>query len=100
MTEDYENHPVKAKLEVRRNVDGVIRTYRDDWDYYGDFIWMEGNFACDCNRHLFFCRAAGEDEGDDEDENNRCGRDRYAVRLTDSNGDVLYEDFSDNEKRA
>lgn len=32
-----------------------IRT--DTWEYDPVFIWSDGNYACDCNRSLFFERA-------------------------------------------
>lgn len=87
---------VKAVLEIRRNADGVIRRDPELWDYYGDFIWSDGNFACDCNRYLFFCRAAGEPEDDDEEgPEHACGDERYSVRLTDEAGNVLYCDFDE-----
>lgn len=86
---------VKAILEIRRNADGVIRRDPKPHDYYGDFIWCEGNFACDCNRYLFWCRAADESEAEDEDApEHRCGHERYSVRLTAEDGRVLYEDFN------
>jgi hypothetical protein len=84
-----------ATLEIRRNSDGAIRRDPNPWDWHGDFIWEEGNFSCDCNRYLFWCRAADEPEAEDEDgPEHACGDDRYSVRLTDQAGNVLYEDFS------
>jgi hypothetical protein len=84
--------PVPAILEVRRNRDGAIRRDPKPHDYYGDFIWSEGNFGCDCNRYLFWCRAIGESE-DDENER-RCGNERYSIRLTSLDGRVLYDELS------
>ena len=94
---------IPCKVYIRRNADGVIRCYEDlDWHEDSDypaFIWEEGNFACDCNRYLFFCRAANEPETeyDESDENSehRCGDDRYSVRITDVNGKELYSDFDE-----
>ena len=96
--------PIMATLEIRRNADGLIRTQPKPQEFYSDFVWVLGNYACDCNRHLFWLRAAGEPEDDDggesETSEHRCSHDRYAVRLTDADGKVLYEDFPDQEKRA
>lgn len=84
-----------ATLEIRRNADGLIRRDLKLWKWFGNFIWEDGNFACDCNRYLFWCRAAGEPETEDEDgPEHGCGDERYSVRLTDKDGNVLYEDFS------
>lgn len=59
-----------------------------DLDYPGaDFIWSEGNFACDCNRALFFEEAIGNDDPDRE-----CGSEAYTVRIVAPNGDVLYDE--------
>jgi hypothetical protein len=30
------------------------------------YVWIEGNYACDCNRRLFMARALGEPEPDHE----------------------------------
>jgi hypothetical protein len=84
----------KAVLEIRRNADGVIRKYPDLWDWpddeeLADYMWSEGNYACDCNRHLFFVFSGGE-----EDDDRPCGDGAYSVRLTDESGNTLYEDFS------
>lgn len=60
-----------ATVRIRRNADGVVREYVDPegwWDpgddgFGGAFsMWSEGNWSCDCNRALFFARAADEDE--------------------------------------
>ena len=76
-------------IEIRRNSDGVVRQYLDthEWSENSDFLWSEGNFACDCNRHIFFASAANESA-----ENRECGDNSYSVRITDERGNVLYED--------
>ena len=67
-----------------------------DWHEASDFWWSEGNFACDCNRGTEFARASGEnvdDLSDDEDATRfPCGHERFRVRITSEDGDVLYED--------
>lgn len=65
-------------VEVRRVADGVVRTYEyGTWEgEFSGFIWEDGNYACDCNRHLFFERAAG---GDPEDI--PCSDGRYTVAV-------------------
>jgi hypothetical protein len=80
--------PTPAKVEIRRNADGLVRVKRKPSDFFGAFIWSEGNFACDCNRCLFFADAAGEVEPD-----HPCSDGRYSVRLTAiDDGRLLYKD--------
>lgn len=41
----------------------VTDTYPDDYpDESIDFMWTDGNYACDCNRGDFLARALGEPE--------------------------------------
>ena len=67
---------------IRKNSTGEIRRYRmEDCAWEKDsqesggtmWVWMEGNFSCDCNRELFFMRAAGEEDP----ENHDCGDSRF-----------------------
>lgn len=74
-------------VEIRRNSDGVVRKYQDEYEWHGDYIWADGNYSCDCNRYLFFQRVAKEPEGDCE-----CGDGAYSVRITDKDGKLLYQD--------
>ena len=64
-----------------------VRLFEDDWtdrpgedvvERNGDMLyqWTEGNYGCDCNRALFFARAAGEEE---EEENPPCGHTLFLV---------------------
>ena len=50
-------------------------TYEMNWDEGSDYLWTDGNYSCDCNRELFFCRAAAEDEP----EEHACGESRFAA---------------------
>ncbi len=82
---------VPCAIEVRRNSDGEIRIWHNDW-WGSDFIWHEGSYACDCNRHLFFLWAVGEDE-DEDAEDFPCSDGIYSVRITTSDGRTVYDDF-------
>lgn len=54
-----------------------------------NYIWSEGNFSCDCNRHLFFQRAI-----DAEERAYVCGQDKYSVNLENTRtGQVYYREF-------
>jgi hypothetical protein len=76
---------MKYSVLIRKNDTGEERTYRSDdveWDDTTEFFWTEGNFACDCNRHLSFLRAGGPGPADDPHWNNAehdCGDTAYAV---------------------
>lgn len=90
MTDD-----LKYVVRIRRNSDGKIGDFRDSipLEYApnqedGFFIWEEGNFACDCNRHSFFCKAVGEEDTEDDPP---CGDERYSVLdIRFENGEVYY----------
>jgi hypothetical protein len=85
---DVKGFGMKPFIEIRRNSDGVVRKYQDNYDWGGDYIWADGNYSCDCNRYLFFQRAAD----DDEDDNTGCSDGKYSVRITSEDGAVLYQD--------
>jgi hypothetical protein len=65
-----------AVLEIRRNADGVIRRSPGHWHFYGDFIWENGKFSCDCNRARLFAEAGGEIDAEMD-----CGHGAFSVRI-------------------
>jgi hypothetical protein len=72
-------------VAIRKNETGEVRQYRIDWDWEtedGDdtYWWTEGNYGCDCNRHLCFERAA---ESDPDFEEAKCGDGKYSVLYAD-----------------
>lgn len=87
-------------VHIRRNSDGLVRVYRENMEWWtgedgsSDFLWSDGNYACDCNRALFFARAVGE-----EDPNRKCGDDAFAVRILAEDGTELYVDDDWNESK-
>lgn len=86
MTDEPEDLDIPCVVEIRRNEDGTIRADRS-FRYHGPFVWADGNYACDCNRALFFAHAAGE-----EDPDRACGDDAFSVRVLGLDGKVLYQD--------
>ena len=81
-------------LETETGERAVYRTQgwdnAEDYGYgFANFIWEEGNYACDCNRALFFARASGKPEPDIT-----CSHDRYRVEkiVKVSTGEVVYEE--------
>jgi hypothetical protein len=69
----------RATVRIRDNATGEERDIPGDWTAGHRFLWLEGNFGCDCNRELLFCRAADEDEPDFDDLS--CGEGRYSLVL-------------------
>ncbi len=56
----------------------------------GYYVWSDGNYGCDCNRRLFFARAAGEEA----DWDGECSKGFYSVRLRNKKtGRVFYSEF-------
>lgn len=52
------------------------------------FVWTDGNFSCDCNRHMFFKQALGEEE----DYNFPCSHGLYSVKISDGETGEIYLD--------
>lgn len=79
-------------IQIRRNSDGRIveMPYESDDEHATIFQWEENNYACDCNRSLFFARVLGIPE----DWERGCSENDFAVRILDGDREV-YEDFSD-----
>jgi len=81
---------MNLKLDILRNVDGVITS--QVWpDFSFDKFWWEfGNASCDCNRETWFLDAQGVCSIDQPE----CGDTRYAVRCSDADtGEVLYDEI-------
>lgn len=75
------------RVLIRRNSDGVERWTEhapaDPADLV-EYIWMGGNYACDCNRGDFFAETAGE-----PDEEHVCGGNAFTVLRIERDGAVL-----------
>ena len=110
MTEQWEEisvptHPtpngkwVSIIEEIRLNATGEVRfheshTILDDGEEFPrDYIWRDGNYSCDCNRSLFFNRAAGVEPEDSDD----CGHEKYSVNVKNKvTGTCFYKEFGDD----
>ena len=84
---------IPVVIKIMRARDRVIREYyATEYEHDGvwnSFIWTDGNYGCDCNRHLFFERAAGH-EAINEDYD--CSTGKYivlAISRVDT-GETLY----------
>ena len=80
----------RIEVVLTRASDGAARTYVAEAEGYSmeddEFAWSEGNYHCDCNRHLFWLRAGGDGPGHIE-----CGEGMYRVRVV-SDGRVLLDE--------
>ena len=88
-----ENWRLPVTVSLTRTADGKTVEYKDELyqtkDYDGTFIWSTGNFACDCNRYLFFQREINESEDDDFP----CSEGKYRVNwIKDESGKVWYSE--------
>jgi hypothetical protein len=66
------------KVAIRNNETGEVRIHNDtlNWDDEAcEYMWTDGNYGCDCNRHLFFERSAGREP----DEDRPCGDSKYSA---------------------
>lgn len=66
------------RVLLRDNQTGEERWWKEDdllWEEHSDYLWTEGNYACDCNRQLFFERAGGHVP----DDGYPCGMERYTA---------------------
>jgi len=71
----YPEYDHKSIIAVIRDNDTQeVREFFFNEPWYGDYIWKDGNFSCDCNRGHFFADAGGE-----EDPDQKCGHTKYTV---------------------
>lgn len=59
------------KVEMTDRYTGQTKIIPIDLEWWGDFVWTEGNFSCDCNRHDFFYPDSNKDVP--------CGDDRFTI---------------------
>lgn len=70
-----ELHP-SSKITIRKNSTGEVRTVPCGlgWYEHSLFFWTDGNFGCDCNRHLVWLGLVNR-----SDEELKCGHTEYTV---------------------
>jgi hypothetical protein len=93
--------PMNITALIRENATGEVREYKDTLDVTDDgvpnsYIWEDGNWACDCNRSMFF-----DDVGDvrEDDGHQRptspCGSTAFSVNLRrDDTGEIFYREYT------
>ena len=78
-------------VKLQRNSDGKIvdSVQEFEWQESSEFWWSDGNMGCDCNRHLEFERALGNEP----EKHYKCGITDYKIlSITIPNGEVVYEE--------
>src|SRR3990172_12902584 len=91
---------VDVLVHIRKNETGEVRIHKD-WLYLDEdnspnfFIWEDGNYACDCNRRLFFARVNDEDE----DWDSGCGETEYSINIMLGN-ECIYSEFENLPNKA
>jgi|HubBroStandDraft_4_1064222.scaffolds.fasta_scaffold47461_5 hypothetical protein len=86
-------HAGQYSVAIRLNATGETRMYRYDFEWDGEndqWMWTEGNYGCDCNRHMLFKRAHGI-EPDEADWERGCSEDQYSI---------LYAELPDGTRHA
>lgn len=70
--------------EITEVATGITKTCTMDfaWEEWSEFLWSNGNFACDCNRQIFF--------DDDDTVEVDCTTERFVVVCKTEDGRVLY----------
>ena len=85
---------IDVAIHIRKNSSGEIRIWKDALFYFDGsefpsiFIWEDGNYSCDCNRHVFFSHAGGEDADFSRD----CSDTEYSVNIYDGD-QLIYSEF-------
>ena len=84
---------VDVLVHIRKNETGEVRIWKDDLNLHEDgspnlFMWVYGNYSCDCNRRLFFARVNGEDEDWESD----CSNTEYSINVMFGN-ECIYSEF-------
>mgnify|MGYP001578508513 CR=1 FL=1 len=78
---------------IRKNSTGEVRACGASWlaDNPSPYIWAEGNYRCDCNRHLFFSESDSEEDFNDYP----CGETAYTVlKIVLEDGTIVYTENS------
>ncbi len=83
---------VKIIVKIKSNITGEIVDYHTDGIYENGlrtWIWEEGNFACDCNRELFYLRTKNIESID-----STCDNKRYSIKiLSEKTKEIIYSEY-------
>lgn len=88
---------MKVIAHIKRLSDSEIAVHEQIWEPSvqgpyepsdAEFMWSDGNYACNCNRTLFFARARGLSEPVEL----ICGRDWFHVRVW-ADGELVVDEW-------
>ena len=85
---------ISCTAHIKKMSTGEVRQY--DSEIWGDgdgpdpYIWSEGNWSCDCNRHDFFNNSGPVTADGTSDY--VCGESEYKVKL-EVDGKFIYEEW-------
>lgn len=80
-------------VHIKKTATGEVRAVIEEGAWgENEPIWTEGNFSCDCNRHLFFERVVGIEPPDDEVPGCYSDPDLYRISVTE-NGKTVYSEI-------
>lgn len=86
---------IELIAHIRKNETGEIRKHTTEAFLASGastpsiFIWQTGNYACDCNREIFF--------SDDDSQEAKCSDGRFSVNLENPvTGEIIYREFEDS----
>ena len=81
-----------VQVMIREKATQVVRNVQEKWVDGHLYLWSDGNYECDCNRHVMFA---------DADPAVQCNADRatarYEVRIVDHTGHILYDEWEAND---
>lgn len=81
---------MKAKIEIKRNEDGLLATGYEEENEFCYFWWSEGNGSCDCHRRYLFCKFLDLEYSEDY----LCSDGLFSVRITDRDTlEILLDEF-------
>ena len=94
---------MKFTVQIKEIATGKVVEYHDDFEPWEgeydhpwtglEYMWSEGNYACDCNRELYFNRSQGIEI---HACSTRCGESRYRCKITiDETGEVILDELKD-----
>ena len=82
-----------VSVEIHKKATGEVMYWPMDYEWDGgyEYMWSLGNYACDCNRALFFQYATGATP--ETAKWGPCSEGEYSVRIKDSGGKIVYDEM-------
>ncbi len=82
-----------AAVTIRNTETGEVRVFMDDtWANAGEYHYSDGNGSCDCNRSIYFARAAGMDPHEAYMQHDDCGDGKYHIDSVVYRGELVWRE--------